>query len=392
MATSSTTHDAQPLLPGASLGMLGSGQLGRMFAVAAARMGYQVHVFSPEAHSPTGQVAAVETVAAYTDVKALEQFANSVDAVTLEFENIPAIAVETVGRLVPVRPSLNVLRCTQNRLREKEFLVTSGIACAPFAAVRSLEALHQALATIGTPGVLKTAASGYDGKGQVKIESTDRAIDAAADAWQQIGGQEAVYEGWVAYRQECSVVVARSATGEIQTCGPIANDHANHILDVSRYPAPDLADVADAAVAIAHRVAEQFQLIGVCCVELFVTESGELLVNEIAPRPHNSGHLTIEACVTSQFEQQVRAVCGLPLGAMEVRTPAAMVNLLGDLWQAATPDWAKVFATPQTYLHLYGKAEPKPGRKMGHITVLGTTSNEAAEAAKKLRNELAGRG
>jgi 5-(carboxyamino)imidazole ribonucleotide synthase len=275
-----------------------------------------------------------------------------------------------------------VLYVTQNRLREKQFLTKIGVPCAPYAEVNSLADLQAAIQKIGVPAVLKTADSGYDGKGQITIQSADE----AEAAWQFVGEQPAVLEGWIHYQQELSVIVARSTTSEIDTCGPIANDHANHILDVSRFPAKELASVADSAQAMGRAIAEQLDLIGVCCVEMFLTRDGQLIVNEIAPRPHNSGHLTIEACVTSQFEQQVRAICGLPLGSMEPHTPAAMVNLLGDLWEKGEPDWLEMLAVPHGYLHLYGKTEAKPGRKMGHFTVLG---DDAVRVAMEARQKLA---
>ncbi|TWU29614.1 5-(carboxyamino)imidazole ribonucleotide synthase [Bythopirellula polymerisocia] len=383
-ATTPQEHVQAPILPGSPLGVLGSGQLGRMFAIAAAELGYHVHVFSPRADSPTGQVAHRETVAEYDDLAALEAFARSVSVVTLEFENIPTVAVETIQKFVPVRPSLDVLHISQHRLREKQFLTNAGIACAPFAEVNSREQLVSAIETIGLPAVLKTIHAGYDGKGQMLIRNSDD----ATTAWNFVGQRPAALEGWIEYQQELSVLVARSVSGEMTTCGPIANDHVNHILDLSYFPAPALAKVADAAESIAKKVAERLSLVGIACVEMFLTNEGQLLVNEIAPRPHNSGHLTIEACATSQFEQQVRAVCGLPLGSMQARSPAAMANLLGDLWSAGVPNWHSVLLVPQAHLHLYGKAEAKKGRKMGHLTVLAEQSQTASEAALALRAGL----
>jgi 5-(carboxyamino)imidazole ribonucleotide synthase len=367
------------LLPGARLGMLGSGQLGRMFAVAAARMGYHVHVFSPEADSPAGQVSHRETVAPWEDEQALTAFARSVDVVTLEWESIPASALEIVERHVPVRPGHDILHITQHRLREKQFLTAAGIPCAPFAAVNSLADLVAAISTIGVPCVLKTVVAGYDGKGQIAIQDPSE----ATAAWEFIKRQPAVLEGWINYQQELSMLVGRSASGEIVACGPIANDHANHILDVSRFPAAELASIATGAEEIGRTVAERLGMVGLCCVEMFFTDTGKLVVNEIAPRPHNSGHLTIESCFTSQFEQQVRAICGLPLGSMQAHTPAAMVNLLGDLWQQDEPDWLELLKVPQGYLHLYGKSAAKPGRKMGHFTVLGDNAAEIAITARE---------
>ncbi|MCG8451067.1 MAG: 5-(carboxyamino)imidazole ribonucleotide synthase [Pirellulales bacterium] len=377
-------QDAQPILPGATLGILGSGQLGRMFAQAAARLGYHVHVFSTSPESPTGQVAALQTVADYEDTAALEQFAQAVDVITLEFENVPTKAVEILETRVPVRPSSRVLHVVQNRLREKLFLQQAGIPCAPFAKVTSVEELTAAVQRIGVPAVLKTAESGYDGKGQAKVASQEE----AAAAWTDGGQVPAVLEGWVEYQRELSVLVARSPSGQVAAHGPIANDHVNHILDVSMFPLPELEPIAAEAQQIGRAIVEQLNLVGLCCIEFFLTPAGRLLVNEIAPRPHNSGHLTIEACTTSQFEQQVRAICNLPLGSGETVSAAAMVNLLGDLWQCGEPPWHAVLADPSVRLHLYGKTEPRGGRKMGHLTVLAPTVEEAARRAQAARELL----
>lgn len=357
-----------------------------MFAQAAARLGYRVHVYSPDADSPAGQVADQETVAAYDDTAALTKFARAVEVVTLEFENISTSAAEIVAQHAPVRPSGHVLHIAQNRLREKRFLQSHQIACAPFAEVTTWEQLQAAAAEIGLPAVLKTADSGYDGKGQTMIHSPTE----LETAWESIGQQPAVLEGFIDYRRECSVIVARTPAGDMAIQGPIANDHVNHILDVSMFPLPELDPCAAAAQAIARKIATELDLIGVACVEFFLTGSGELLVNEIAPRPHNSGHLTIEASCTSQFERQVRAICGLPLGSAEPVSPAAMVNLLGDLWKAGEPCWSTALADPDVRLHLYGKQQPRPGRKMGHLTVLAATATEAAQRAQAARKRLAG--
>lgn len=378
------TNLSDPILPGATLGILGSGQLGRMFSQAAARLGYHVHVYSPDANSPAGQVADRETIAEYTDIAALTEFAKSISVVTLEFENVPAIAADTVGQIVPVRPSGQVLHITQNRLREKRFLVESGIGCSPYTEVNSLDELVRGLELVGLPAVLKTSDSGYDGKGQVMIRSAAEAVVA----WETVGGQPSVLEGFVEFQRELSVIVSRSTAGEMAIQGPIANDHANHILDVSMFPLPELEPVADAAQEIARKIAAALDLVGIACVEFFLTRNGQLLVNEIAPRPHNSGHLTIEASVTSQFERQARAICGLPLGSTEPVSPAAMVNLLGDLWENGEPNWQAALADPQVRLHLYGKAEARPGRKMGHLTVLADTALEAAQRAQAARKLL----
>ena len=382
--TDSATASADPILPGATLGILGSGQLGRMFAQAAARLGYRVHVYSPDTDSPTGQVADRQTIAAYDDVPALINFAQSVSVVTLEFENVPTVAAETIARTVSVRPSGNVLHIAQNRLREKRFLESNGIACAPFASVTTPSELQQAVKAIGLPAVIKTADSGYDGKGQAMIRSADE----AEATWQSVGALPSVLEGFVEFERELSVIVARTPSGEVAVQGPIANDHANHILDVSMFPLPELQPHAVEAQSIARQVAAALELEGVVCVEFFLTTDGRLLVNEIAPRPHNSGHLTIEASYTSQFERQVRAICDLPLGSTDPISPAAMVNLLGDLWEGGEPDWQAALSDPQVRLHLYGKAEVRPGRKMGHLTVLADTVAEATDRARAARDKL----
>ncbi|MBX3001997.1 MAG: 5-(carboxyamino)imidazole ribonucleotide synthase [Caldilineaceae bacterium] len=374
-----------PLLPGATIGVFGSGQLGRMLAMVAQRMGYRVHIFSPDRGSPAGQVADCEITADYTDQEAVRAFVQGVDAVTFEFENVPAhVAMIANEQGVPVRPGGRVLRTAQQRLREKTFFAEANLPTAPFAPVRSLADLENGLETIGSPAILKTAAYGYDGKGQVRIE---RAGDAQA-AWHAIGKQDAILEDYVDFEREVSMVAARGANGAFVHYGLIENRHHNHILDVSIAP----ANVAKQTVAVAAQytrmVMEKLDAVGVLCVEFFLCRDGRLLLNEMAPRPHNSGHLTIEAAVTSQFEQQLRAVCRLPLGSTELLRPAAMVNLLGDLWRDGEPDWAALAAFPTAKLHLYGKADARLGRKMGHITVTAKTADEALETALAARVAL----
>ncbi|HEU5368640.1 MAG TPA: 5-(carboxyamino)imidazole ribonucleotide synthase [Ktedonobacterales bacterium] len=375
---------SQPILPGAVIGVLGSGQLGRMLALAARRMGYRIHTFSPEAQTPTGQAADLEVVAAYDDLDAVRAFARQVEVVTFEFENVSAAAARAVAEYAPVRPDGAVLHTTQHRLREKTFLARAGFPVTPFRAVASLDDLRQAVQALGTPAVLKTAGFGYDGKGQVKIAAPDE----AASAWQAIGGQEALLEAFVDFEREVSVVAARGLDGTFVHYGVIENAHRNHILDVSLAPPALAPEIAAEAVAIARGILEALDVVGVLCVEFFLTSAGRLLVNELAPRPHNSGHLTIDACVTSQFEQQLRAVCGLPLGSTEQLRPAAMANLLGDLWQAGEPDWAVACAFPAVKLHLYGKQTPRPGRKMGHLTALADSAAAAAHIARAARAAL----
>jgi 5-(carboxyamino)imidazole ribonucleotide synthase len=380
-----STPDAAPILPGAMLGVLGSGQLGRMFAMAAARLGYRVHVFAPEPDAPAADVAYRQTVAAFEDADAIAEFARSVDVVTFEFENIPVTATEAASKFTSVRPSGGALHRCQDRLREKGFLRAAGIPCTPFAEATTAEQLSAAIKELGMPAVLTTAAWGYDGKGQSLVRS---AAEAEA-ARQSLGGAAAILEGFVDFDCELSMLAARSAGGEEAFFGPVANEHANHILDVSTYPRPDLMHVQKEAREIAHAVLRELDVIGLICVEFFLTRDGKLLVNEIAPRPHNSGHLTIDACACSQFEQQVRAVCGLPLGSFELTTPAAaMANLLGDVWQNGEPHWTRVLADPRLRLHLYGKTKARPGRKMGHLTALADSADEAAKLVRSARESL----
>ncbi len=372
------------ILPGATVGVLGSGQLGRMFAIAARRMGYRVHTFSPEYDTPTGQVADLEVTAAYDDLDKVREFARGVSVVTFEFENVPAATAEAAAEHAEVRPGGSVLHTTQNRLREKAFLAGAGFPVAPFAAVRSAEELRRALEEIGSPAVLKTADWGYDGKGQVKIDGNAEA------AWESLKTGEAILEAFVDFEREVSVVAARGTDGSFAHFGVLANDHRNHILDITVSPAPVPPRVEKEAVEIARGILEGLGVVGVLCVEMFLTRDGRLLVNELAPRPHNSGHLTFDACVTSQFEQQLRAICGLPLGSTELLRPAAMANLLGDLWSGGEPDWAAACRFPEVKLHLYGKAAARPGRKMGHLTALAGTPEEARARVIAAREALCG--
>lgn len=378
---------SRPILPGATVGVLGSGQLGRMFAIAARRMGYRVHTLSPDDDTPTGQVADLEVKAPYDDLDAVRRFAQQVSVVTFEFENVPAATAQVAAEHVPVRPSGAVLHTTQHRGREKEFLQEAGLPVTPWARVRSAAEATAALARLGCPAVLKTAGWGYDGKGQVKVA---RVEDGAA-AFEKLGTGDAVIERFVDFEREVSVVAARGVDGAFVHWGVIANDHANHILDVSIAPAPVPEAVAAEAVAIARAVLELLDVVGVLCVELFLTRDGRLLVNELAPRPHNSGHMTFDACVTSQFEQQLRAICGLPLGSTEWMRPAAMAQLLGDLWAKGEPAWDRALALPDVKLHLYGKLVPRAGRKMGHLTALASTVEEARAKVLAARAALASR-
>ena len=372
------------ILPGATVGILGSGQLGRMFAIAARRMGYRVHTFSPDTDTPTGQVADLEIVAPYEDLDAVRRFARQVRVVTFEFENVPAETAAAAAECSQVRPRGEVLHTTQNRLREKNFLASNGFPLAPFRPVRSLDDLTQALAEIGPKAILKTAGFGYDGKGQIKIH----ALSAAEEAWRRMNGQECVLESWIEFEKEVSVVAVRGVDGSFVHYGVVENDHKNHILDITRAPGRVSPELAAEAIEIARAVLEKLEVVGVLCVEFFVTTSGKLLINELAPRPHNSGHFTFDACVTSQFEQQLRAACGLPLGSTELLRPAAMSNLMGDLWDHGEPNWAAALTLPNVKLHLYGKMSARPGRKMGHLTALGETADDAVATAIAARNLL----
>jgi 5-(carboxyamino)imidazole ribonucleotide synthase len=370
--------------PGSTIGVFGSGQLGRMMAIAARRMGYHVHTYSPHEETPTGEVADLEIAAEYEDLEAIRAFAQGVHVITFEFENVSTEAAAAAAEIVPVRPSGSALHITQQRGREKAFLADRGFPTTPFAAVATLDELAIALGHMGVPAVVKTAAFGYDGKGQHRVES----IEDAERVWGLVGHQEAVVERVVDFTHELSVVAARGLDGAVADFGTIENTHKNHILDLSVAPARVSSDATAEAVRMTRKLMEALDYVGVLCVEFFLTSDGRLLVNEIAPRPHNSGHLTFDACVTSQFEQQVRAVCGLPLGATTQMRPAAMVNLLGDLWANGEPDWAGALALPEVKLHLYGKTEPRPRRKMGHITALADTVEEAIDKALAARDLL----
>jgi 5-(carboxyamino)imidazole ribonucleotide synthase len=372
------------IAPGAVLGVLGSGQLGRMFTIAARRMGYRVHTYSPDSDTPTGQVADVEVAAAYDDADALRAFAGKVSVVTFEFENVPSAATEVLASMVPVRPSPLALHVSQQRAREKRFLASHGIPTVPFDVATTAAELTSALQRIGTPAIVKTAAFGYDGKGQMPANS----VSDGARIWTGLGGGELVVEKKVSLQAELSVIAARGLDGHVAQYPLFENRHQNHILDVTTSPALVPPAVAAQATEIGRAVLEALNYVGLLCIEFFLSTDGELMVNELAPRPHNSGHLTFDAAVTSQFEQQVRAVCGLPLGSTELMRPAAMANLLGDLWAGGEPDWAAACAHPEVKLHLYGKVTPKPGRKMGHLTATGRTVHEAQDRVVSARDAL----
>lgn len=351
-----------PLPPGSCIGILGGGQLGRMTVLAAARLGYRAHVFCPSDDEPALHVVDARTIAAYDDPEALDAFADAVDVVTFEFENVPAATVERLSGRVPVRPGWQALHVAQNRLREKDFLRKIGIATADYREITDVEALARATRDLGRPAVLKSAMFGYDGKGQVLIKP-DTPFD---DAWRTMGAEVGILESFIDFSAEVSVIVARAVDGSVATYDPVENRHVNHILDTTIAPARIEERLIMQAEAMARHIAEALDLVGLVAVEMFVTTDGRLLVNELAPRPHNSGHWTLDACVTSQFEQLVRAVCGLPLGSPERHSDAVMKNLIGD----AVEDWLGILRDPAARLHLYGKAHARPGRKMGHVTRL----------------------
>lgn len=347
--------------PGSTIGIVGGGQLGRMLCRAASRMGYKTHIFTPDRDSPASHVATKTTIGAYQDPAALRAFAQSVDVITFEFENIPAETLEMLDKVVDVRPKPSVLFTTRHRLREKEFIRAQGIATAPFAPVRTAEELEQAIATIGVPSVLKTTELGYDGKGQVVIKSP---ADATA-AWATLGKMECILEGFIDFSAEASIIVARSTTGEARCYPLVQNIHRDHILHKTIAPAPFIDDHQAQAVQIAKTLAVALDVVGLLAVEMFVTEQG-LMVNELAPRPHNSGHWTMEGAPTSQFEQHIRAMCGWALGDTAARGPCEMINLLGDDWL----QWQEYAKQPEAHVHLYGKTESRKGRKMGHVTII----------------------
>lgn len=374
----------KPLLPGATIGVMGGGQLGRMFAMAARRMGYRVHTFSPEKDGPAAQLSDFATVAPYDDAAAVTWFARAIDVLTFEFENIPAATIEWASREQIVRPRGEILLVAQNRLREKEFLAGAGFSVAPFRRVASAVDLTNAVEAIGRPAILKGAAFGYDGKGQQRI---DPGSDLAA-VWEGSEDEVCVLERVIDFEREISVIVARAPDGATAVFPVCENIHRNHILDLTLAPARIESRAANAARELACAVANSLDLVGLLAVEMFLKSGAELVINELAPRPHNSGHWTIEGCVTSQFEQHVRAVCGLPLGATAPSRPTAMVNLLGDLWSRGEPNWAAALAVPNVHLHLYGKDQPRPGRKMGHLTALGDTVDAAAASVLRARESL----
>jgi 5-(carboxyamino)imidazole ribonucleotide synthase len=366
-----------------TVGVLGGGQLGRMFTVAARTMGYRVVVLDPDRESPAGAVADVHLRGDYRDRAALEELARQCAAITTEFENVPAESLDWLQQHRPVRPSAAAVAVAQDRIREKQFLVRHGLPTARFAAVRDVAELRRALQEVPLPALLKSSRFGYDGKGQ-RLATT---VEEAEAAYRALGGP-CVLEQRVTLQTELSVVLARTAAGAV-ACYPIAeNRHRDGILELTLVPAQVPASIARRASAMAIAVVEALAYCGVLAVEFFVTTDQAVLINELAPRPHNSGHYTLDACLTSQFEQQVRTLCELSLGGTRLTSPAAMVNLLGHLWQRGEPPWQVLLGHSNVKLHLYGKRQARPGRKMGHFTCLGDTPQEVLTLAQTLAHEL----
>ena len=375
---------SEVLLPGSTVGMLGGGQLGRMFALSARVLGYKVVVLEPDPHSPAGQVADQHIKAAYDDEAALNLFGNACDVITTEFENVPAHVLNTLAKYCPVRPSSNAVEKAQDRSIEKAFIKECGLLPVPYGEIHSESDFEQAIAEIQWPAILKTSRFGYDGKGQATVNS----LDELKVAFKETGSVACVLEQRIDLDLEISVVLARNVAGETQ-CFPVGeNIHQDGILYQSIVPARVDADIADSAQAAAQRIADKLDYVGVMAVEFFVTKQGGLLVNEMAPRTHNSGHYSQDACTTSQFEQQVRMVCNLPFGDTTLLSPVVMTNLLGDVWGDSQPNWDKLLSSPSSKLHLYGKREARVGRKMGHFNTLSNDPLDAKQEADRIMGEL----
>lgn len=373
--------------PGATIGVLGGGQLGRMFALAARSLGYRVHVLDPDPRCPAAPVADRVVVAPFTDVNAAIDLARGCAVVTVEIERIASRSLEEAAKLCPTRPGATVLAVSQDRRTEKTWLRENGFPVAPHAIVDSAEGLAEAVRTLGK-SVAKTAREGYDGKGQAILSDPGEALAA----FDELGRAPSVVEAWLPLERELSVIVARSPSGEVKTYPPALNHHTRQILDWSVLPGPLPAELAARAEDVARRIADKLDLEGLLAIEFFALADGQLLVNEMAPRPHNSGHAATEACLTSQFEQLVRAICNLPLGSTEAVRPVAISNLLGDLWSAGEPPFEAALAVEGVHLHLYGKEQARPGRKMGHLSASGRTAEEAVARAVEARRRLAREG
>lgn len=377
------------ILPGQWLGVFGGGQLGRMFTHAAQRLGYHVAVWEPESNCPAGQAADLHLrpEVAEDEFRFAVELGQRCKTVTLEFENINSQLLRAAQPYTLLNPGPEFLEVCQNRLREKGELSAAGFPTTPFHPILHEADVAKAVETLGLPLVLKTASSGYDGKGQVVVREREKAVEA----FRSLATEQAIAEKWISFEAEVSMIVARNRRGQFAAYPLFENTHANHILDITRCPvSPELLVLQNQAEEICRGIAEKFNVAGLFCVEFFATSRG-LLINEIAPRPHNSGHLTIEAFDCSQFEQQVRAICNLPLAEPRQLKPAAMANLLGDVWQLGQPQWESVLEVPHSHLHLYGKSEPRVGRKMGHLTQLDSSAESAVERVRHLRDQLAHR-
>ncbi len=373
------------ILPDSILGVLGGGQLGRMFTVAARSMGYRVWVLDPDPGSPAGAIADRHLRAAYRDEAALTDMGENCAAITTEFENVPAETLQFLESRVPVRPASRAVAIARDRILEKTFIREQGLATAPFVAIRKEDDLADACQQLEMPALLKTAQLGYDGKGQLAVSNPDE----ARQGFQRLGATPCVLEERVQLELELSVILARSVTGETALFPVAENTHVNGILDTSCVPARVSNELAAQAERMARKLADAMQYCGVLAVEFFLTANGKLLINEMAPRPHNSGHYTLDACLNSQFEQQVRTLCGLPPGSTALLSPVVMVNILGDWWAEGTPPpWGQLFNHPQTKLHLYGKQQARVGRKMGHFNCLAAELDEAIHTAEQVRAEL----
>lgn len=371
--------------PGSTIGLLGGGQLGRMTGLAARRMGYRLAVLDPGPDSPAGQIADLEITAAFTDLEALDRLAHASDVITYEFENIPTASAEWTAERGLTHPKPSVLHICQNRAREKTFLRDAGFPCAPFAFVDSATSLREAAATVGLPAVLKTADFGYDGKGQCKLKDGVHDWDKL---WAEFGAPRGILESFISFACELSVIVAANERGDFSVFPVTENIHTNHILDFSLVPARVDDHVRHTAADLACNIAEALGVVGLLAVEMFLTHDDQVVVNELAPRPHNSGHWSLDGAMTSQFEQHVRSVCGLPLGDTRPLQPTVMVNLLGDLWANGAPDWEAVLNDPGAKLHLYGKREARPARKMGHVNLVANSVEEAFRRAQAIKQRL----
>lgn len=376
------------IAPGSTIGILGGGQLGRMLILAGRALGYRFHVFDPSAEAPASGLADKSYTADYCDQAALSQFADAVDVITLEFENIPIEAIDFLSQRKPVHPNRQTLYTCQHRQREKDFLKQHGFPCVRFEYADDPASLQVAIAQVGYPCVIKTAAFGYDGKGQVKLGSPSDVSDSEA-LWQQLGKPpRVVVEQWIEHQGEFSVICARNAQGQCSTLPVAENVHRNHILHSSLAPAR-LSSAQKASVeAISMALADQLAVIGLLAVEFFLAPDGSWLINEMAPRPHNSGHFSLDSCVSSQFEQHIRAITGLPFGSSQPHHACVMINLLGDVWANGRPDWSALLADPQVKLHLYGKSSARSGRKMGHFCLLADAPETALQQAEQLYQNL----